>query len=113
MYPSKKFDIIKHMIDVVRISKALGDPIRHKILLMLVNYRECTSPLCHSGMGGVCNCDIMEEFGMIQSRVSYHMKELSERGLVTEVQQGKWRYYFLNKDTLKDYIEELGVNFQL
>lgn len=61
----------------------------------------------------MCNCEIMEEFGMIQSRVSYYMKELSEAGLVTEVPLGKWKYYILNKDALKEYVKELGVNFQL
>lgn len=102
------------MIDIVRISKALSDPIRYKILLKLTNHQKCASSRCQSEIEkGVCNCEIMEEFGMIQSRVSYHMKELSEVGLVTEVPLGKWKYYILNKDALKEYVKELGVNFQL
>ncbi|MDA8441287.1 MAG: metalloregulator ArsR/SmtB family transcription factor [Peptococcaceae bacterium] len=101
------------MIDIVKISQALSDPIRHKILLMLLNHKECTSPRCPTDLVGVCNCEIMEQFGMIQSRVSYHMKELAESGLVTEIPQGKWKYYDLNKEALREYIKELGVIFQL
>lgn len=102
------------MINAVRLSKALSDPIRYKILLMLVNRRDTDSQCCCSStMGGVCNCEIMEEFSMIQSRVSYHMKELTDNGLVTEVPKGKWKYYFLNAETLKEYIKQLGGDFKL
>ena len=101
------------MIDIVKISKALSDPLRYKILLMLLNHRGCTSSLCQTDMEGVCNCEIMEEFGMIQSRVSYHMKELSESGLVIEIPKGKWKYYSLNKEAIREFSKELGVIFQL
>ncbi|MFZ3101382.1 MAG: metalloregulator ArsR/SmtB family transcription factor [Desulfitobacteriaceae bacterium] len=102
------------MINAVKISKALADPIRYKILLMLVNHRGTDSQFyCSPTMGGVCNCEIMEEFGMIQSRVSYHMKELIDSELVTEEPKGKWKYYFLNPETFKEYIKQLGANFKL
>ena len=102
------------MINVIKLSKVLSDPIRYKILLMLVNHRGANSQLCHpSTMEGVCNCEIMEEFSMIQSKVSYHMKELTDTGLVTEEPKGKWKYYYLNAETLKDYIKQLGEDFNL
>lgn len=41
------------------------------------------------------------------------MKELTEAGLVIEEQKGKWKYYFLNLDTLKEYMRQLGVDFKL
>jgi len=102
------------MSDPVKISKALSDPIRYKIMLMLVNQDSRAAPPCCSfTTGGVCNCEIMAEFGMIQSRVSYHMKELTEAGLVTEKPYGKWKYYFPNTEALKGYINRLGVDFKL
>lgn len=101
------------MIDTIKISKVLGDPIRHKILLMLVSQSEQTDLCCSVPAGGICNCQIMADFGMIQSRVSYHMKELVDAGLVREVPDGKWRYYFLNKEVLKEYIERLATDFEL
>ena len=101
------------MIDTVKISKVLADPIRHKILLMLVNHSKQTDLCCSIPAGGICNCEFMAAFGMIQSRVSYHMRELVDAGLVREVPEGKWRYYFLNKEVLKEYIEQLSTDFEL
>ncbi len=101
------------MIDATKISKVLGDPIRYKILLMLVNQSEQTDLCCSVPAGGICNCEIMAAFGIIQSRVSYHMKELVNTGLVSEVPEGKWKYYFLNADVLREYIEQLSVDFKL
>ena len=101
------------MIDAARISKVLGDPLRYKILLMLVNHSEQKDLCCTVPAGGICNCEIMDTFGMIQSRVSYHMKELVNTGLVSEVPEGKWKYYFLNADVLREYIEQLSVDFKL
>lgn len=100
------------MIDSIKISKVLGDPIRHKILLMLVNHSEAVQ-CCSSPAAGICNCEIMAAFGMIQSKVSYHMKELVEAGLVREVPEGKWKYYLLNAEVLKEYIKQLEMDFKL
>lgn len=100
-------------MDAVKISKVLGDPIRYKILLMLVNHSERTELCCPVPGDGICNCEIMASFGMIQSRVSYHMKGLVDTGLVREVPEGKWKYYYLNKDVLKEYIEQLEQDFKL
>lgn len=101
------------MIDAIKISKVLGDPIRYKILLMLVNHSEQTELCCPVPDNGICNCEIMAAFGMIQSRVSYHMKELVDIGLVREVPEGKWKYYFLNKEVLRSFMEQLAADFKL
>jgi ArsR family transcriptional regulator len=102
------------MIDPVKISKALSEPIRYKIMLMLVNqYNRETPPCCSFTSEGVCNCEIMAELNMIQSRVSYHMKGLIQAGLVTEKPCGKWKYYFPNTQTLKEYISQLEADFKL
>ncbi|MGE5389986.1 MAG: ArsR/SmtB family transcription factor [Deltaproteobacteria bacterium] len=101
------------MIDTIKISKVLADPIRHKILLMLVNHSEQPDLCCSVPGEGICNCEIMAAFGMIQSRVSYHMKELVDAGLVREVPDGKWKYYFLNQGVLKDYVGQLVIDFKL
>lgn len=62
---------------------------------------------------GLCNCELMAELNLIQSRVSYHMKELTEAGLVTEEPRGKWKVYFINTSTLRQYIEQLNQDFAL
>lgn len=103
------------MIDTIKISKVLGDPIRYQILLMLVNQsrRERRDKCCSVPAAGICNCEIMSAFGMIQSRVSYHMKELVDTGLVLEVPEGKWKYYAVNKEVFQEYLKQLEADFKL
>ena len=55
----------------------------------------------------------MSELNMIQSRVSYHMKELVESGLVNEEPRGKWKFYYANREKLTDYIIHLKQDFNL
>lgn len=62
---------------------------------------------------GLCNCELMESLGMIQSRVSYHMKGLTEAGLVLEEPRGRWKFYRLNREVLRCYIEQLMEDFNL
>jgi ArsR family transcriptional regulator, arsenate/arsenite/antimonite-responsive transcriptional repressor len=40
-----------------------------------------------------CICDLTEPLGLSQPTVSHHMKQLTEAGLVTREQRGKWAYY--------------------
>ncbi|MTI80881.1 MAG: winged helix-turn-helix transcriptional regulator [Firmicutes bacterium] len=103
------------MITQEKISKALSDPIRYRIMLMLAQSKEGCCPIPGQGdqRPGLCNCEIMEELGLIQSRVSYHMKELIETGLVTEEPRGKWKIYFINTKKLRDYIKQLEEDFAL
>ena len=103
------------MVDTVKIARALSDPVRYKILLMLARRETgcCQLPGEKEPRPGFCNCELMAELGMIQSRVSYHMKELIEAGLVTEEPRGKWRIYFINKKTLRQYIQQLNLDFTL
>jgi len=102
------------MNDIVKITQALSDPIRYNIILLLVkNQHNPLQSCCQSDYEGICNCEIMAKFNLIQSRVSYHMKQLIAAGLVTEEPRGKWKYYSLNPQTLKDYIKQLEVDFEL
>jgi len=103
------------MINTVKIAKALSDPIRYKIMLMLTQSKEgcCPLPGEDDRRPGLCNCELMTELGLIQSRVSYHMKELVEAGLVTEEPRGKWKVYFINIKTLREYIKQINQDFVL
>ncbi len=98
-----------------KIARALSDPIRYQILLLLARTDQscCPVPAGENNLPGLCNCEIMAKMNMIQSRVSYHMKELVEAGLVTEQPSGKWKYYYLNQDVLQQFIRQLQQDFQL
>lgn len=103
------------MVDAVKIAKALSDPTRYKIMKLLARAEQacCTLPGNNDPRPGLCNCELMAELDMIQSRISYHMKELTDTGLVTEEPRGKWRVYFINAGTLKQYIEQLNRDLAL
>lgn len=99
----------------VKIAKALSDPIRYKIMQMLARSEGgcCSLPGKDGRRPGLCNCEIMISLGMIQSRVSYHMKELLEAGLVTEEPRGKWKIYYINTHTLNSFINQMNKDFDL
>jgi len=65
------------------IFKAMGDETRLKILTMLTK-------------GETCACKILEEFHFTQPTLSYHMKQLTDCGLVDGRKEGKWVYYSIN-----------------
>ncbi len=65
--------------------KAMSDETRLKIIDML-------------SWGEMCACDILKELSISQSTLSYHMKILSESGLVNAVRDGAWMRYTLNKE---------------
>ncbi len=71
--------------------KALGDDTRLKILMMLSD-------------GEKCACDIQENFQLKQPTISHHMKILQQAELVLVEKRGKWMFYALNNDMLKDMI---------
>lgn len=103
------------MLNCRKIAHALSDPLRYQILLLLARTGQscCPAPFGEKGAAGLCNCEIMSRMNLIQSRVSYHMKELVEAGLVTERPSGKWKYYFLNREVLQQFISQLQQDFQL
>ena len=43
--------------------------------------------------GEVCVCDIEKSFGMIQSRVSRHLKILKDAGFLKVQRKGRWAFY--------------------
>ncbi len=43
--------------------------------------------------GAVCVCDIENSFGMIQSRISRHLKILKEAGYLKVEKKGRWAFY--------------------
>ena len=79
--------------------KALSDPNRLRIVLMLKN-------------GELCACKILELFSITQPTLSHHMKTLVDAGIVNVEQVGKWSHYSLDSEgwkTVRIFLDELGV----
>jgi ArsR family transcriptional regulator len=70
------------MKDVVNIFKALADPTRLRIVLLL-RRRE------------LCVCELMFILRMEQSRVSHHMRVLRDAGVAEDTREGRWIIYRL------------------
>jgi ArsR family transcriptional regulator, arsenate/arsenite/antimonite-responsive transcriptional repressor len=70
------------MRDFMRITKALADENRIRMLLAL---RE----------GDLCVCQITELFGLAMSTVSKHLSILYQAGLAESRKDGRWIYYRL------------------
>lgn len=84
--------------EYVSVFKALADETRLKIIQMLSS-------------GELCACNILEEFNITQPTLSYHMKILTECGLVKGVKEGSWMKYTINNERLeivKDIYEDVN-----
>lgn len=57
--------------------------------------------------GEKCACALMEETGMAQSALAYHMKILCDSSLVNSRQEGKWTFYSLNTEGIKEVADYL------
>lgn len=74
--------------------KALGDPVRMRIVRLLSMPLRSRSATEESG--GFCACDIESVIGIGQSTVSHHMKLLQQCDLVHSEKKGRWVYYRIN-----------------
>jgi len=88
---------------LVALGRALSDPIRVRMLAMMVGGRSCCDlPDLGVPVGGldegICVCEFEDVFGMGQSKVSYHVRKLKDAGLVREEKRGRWSFYSLNRE---------------
>jgi ArsR family transcriptional regulator, arsenate/arsenite/antimonite-responsive transcriptional repressor len=88
---------------LVALGRALSDPIRVRMLGMMADGRGCcdfsdSGVPADEGEEGICVCEFEAQFGMGQSKVSYHMKKLKDAGLVREERRGKWSFYSLDRE---------------
>jgi ArsR family transcriptional regulator len=68
-----------------RMFKALGDPVRLRLLSMIAS----------AGNGEVCVCDLTGAFQLTGPTISHHLRVLREAGLVDCDRRGTWVYYRL------------------
>jgi ArsR family transcriptional regulator len=100
---------------LARIARALADPIRLEMLAMSAQGRTCCALPDPAGRGvpgsrepqGICVCEFQEQFGIGQSKVSYHLAVLKDAGLVTAETRGKWTFYSVDRAALEAALESL------
>ncbi|MFK0145049.1 ArsR/SmtB family transcription factor [Streptomyces griseus] len=69
--------------DLAKVFKALGDPVRLRLLSMIAS---------RAG-GEVCVCDLTPAFDLSQPTISHHLKLLKQAGLIDSERRGTWVYY--------------------
>ena len=84
---------------VAHVFKALGDPVRLRILSIVAS---------HAG-GEVCVCDINDAFELSQPTISHHLKVLKEVGLLTSERRASWVYYRAVPERLAELSALLNV----
>ncbi len=84
--------------ELARVFKALGDPVRLRILSLIAS---------HEG-GECCVCDISPAFEVSQPTISYHLKTLREAGLLDCERRGTWVYYWVIPSALEQLLAVMG-----
>lgn len=90
----------ERITDLARCYKALGDPVRLRLLLLIAGTLE----------GEVCVCELVDAFDLAQSTISHHLKILRDAGLVASQRRGTWVYYWINptaRETLRPVLGPL------
>ena len=71
--------------DYLRVFRAFSDERRLRVLELLTE-------------GEKCGCVLLEELGISQPTLSYHMKILRQSGIVKERPVGPWKYYSIDAE---------------
>ena len=69
--------------DLARMFKALGDPVRLRLLSLVAS----------SAGSEACVCDLAAPFALSQPTISHHLKVLREAGLLDCERRGTWVWY--------------------
>jgi ArsR family transcriptional regulator, arsenate/arsenite/antimonite-responsive transcriptional repressor len=76
---------------LIKVTKALGDPTRFRILQAI------------AGAGETCCGELAQRFPITQATVSQHLKVLADAGLVEARREGQFNYYRMIREVFDDY----------
>ena len=84
---------------VIKVSKALGDPTRFRLLQAIAATEEIA-----------CGA-LAARFPITQATCSQHLKVLAEAGLIAMRREGQFNYYHLVRNTLEAYRHAVSEAF--
>lgn len=85
--------------DLARMFRALGDPVRLRLLSLVAS---------HVG-GEACVCELSAGFDLTQPTISHHLRVLRESGLLECERRGTWVYYRVVPSALAQLSAVLGA----
>ena len=88
--------IANQIEEASRLFHALSEPTRLQILEQLRKGEQCV-------------CELTEVFHTGQSRLSFHLRVLKEAGLINDRPEGRWMYYSLNVEGIKELAEYVNT----
>lgn len=77
--------------DLSRILKALADPVRLRLVSLVVS---------HEGGEACAMCDLTEGFDLSQPTLSHHLKVLHDAGILDREKRGVWVFYRTRPETM-------------
>lgn len=77
--------------DLAALMKALADPVRLRLLSLIAN----------APTGEACACDLATPLGRSQPTVSHHLSVLTKAGLLNREQRGKWAWFAVDGERLR------------
>ncbi len=95
-------------MDIPKICKALGNPVRYQIIKNLQG--SCLGSCCDRievFENGNSVADVVTSTGLAQSTVSQHIRVLEDAGLIIKEKRGQWTCFFLNRDLLDSFCQTL------
>lgn len=79
-------------MDTVSVFKALGDPVRLRIVGLVAS------------AGELCVCRIVEQLDLDQPVVSHHLAKLRQSGVLRTRRCGKWIYYSIDPAVIRSCV---------
>ena len=86
---------MKNYEENAKVFKALCDSKRLKIIDIIKDEEKCA-------------CVLLDKLDLSQSGLSYHMKILTDAGLVNARQDGKWTHYSIKDNGIDEVIQLLN-----
>jgi ArsR family transcriptional regulator len=80
--------------EIASLAKALSDENRLLILELLIK-------------GETCGCTLIDKLPISQPTMSYHLRLLTDSGLITSLKEGVWKKHHVNMDKIDELIEYL------
>jgi len=85
------------LADAATLFKALSDETRLRMVQAIARSQQ-----------ELCECEIVPQFALSQSTISYHLKVLREAGIVECEKQGLWTYCRVNPRALMAAVKTLA-----